>query len=143
MACPDSKIRTDPFELLCSGSVELAKDLRIFRKSTFVVLREDELSVDLDVENSTAAGDEFGNDVVVLLDPGRQTGGLRLVVSTRAVGNSDLHRGRTPSIGWRFRWRIELEFSSRPAFAQLETRTTDIALCEMAISENRDQPNFG
>jgi hypothetical protein len=91
MACPDSKIRTDPFELLCSGSVELREDLRIFRKSTFVVLREDELSVDLDVEDSTAAGDEFGNDVVVLLDPGRQTGGLRLVVSTRAVRNSDDH----------------------------------------------------
>jgi hypothetical protein len=28
---------------------------------------------------------------VVLLDPGRQTGGLRLVVSTRAVRNSDDH----------------------------------------------------
>ncbi len=55
------------------------------------MLGEDELPVQLDVEDSTAARDEFGRDVVFFLDLGRQTGGLRLVISTRAIRNSDVH----------------------------------------------------
>ena len=68
------------------------------------MFREDERAVPLHVEDSSGARDEFGRDAVLLLDPGRQTGSLRFVVSTCAVGNSDLHRGLTLSIGWGLRW---------------------------------------
>ena len=55
------------------------------------MLREDQLPIYLDVEYASLARDEFGNDVVTLLDLGRQTGGLGFVVSTRAIGDSDDH----------------------------------------------------
>jgi hypothetical protein len=60
------------------------------------VLREDEVAVDLDVEDPTPARDELGFDPVLGLDPARQTGGLGRVVSTRAVGDSDLHASSMP-----------------------------------------------
>jgi hypothetical protein len=62
------------------------------------MLGEDELSVHLDIENATPAGDQLRRDVVALLDPGRQTGSLRFVVSTRAVRDSDDHSGLQISI---------------------------------------------
>jgi len=52
---------------------------------------EDQLPIQFDVENSTAARDELGCDVVFFLDLGRQTGGLRLVISTRAIRDSNDH----------------------------------------------------
>jgi len=62
------------------------------------MLGEDELSIHLDIENATPAGNQLRSDVVALLDPGRQTGSLRFVVSTRAIGNSDDHSGLQISI---------------------------------------------
>jgi hypothetical protein len=62
------------------------------------MLGEDELSVHLDIENATPAWDQLRSDFVALLDPGRQTGSLRFVVSTRAIRNSDVHSGLQISI---------------------------------------------
>jgi hypothetical protein len=62
------------------------------------MLGKDELSVHLDIENATPAGDQLRRDVVALLDPGRQTGSLRFVVSTRAIRDSDDHSGLQISI---------------------------------------------
>jgi hypothetical protein len=93
-----SKTWIDRIESLRSGSAELTQDFRIFREAAFVLFREDEFSIKFDIENPTAAGNEFGRDVVLLLDLGRQTGGLRFVVSTRAICNSDDHSSLPLSI---------------------------------------------
>ncbi len=61
----------------------------MFRESAGLELRVDERSVDVDVEDASAAGDQLGLDAELLLDLCRQTGGFWLVVSGRAV--FDLH----------------------------------------------------
>jgi hypothetical protein len=48
-------------------------------------LREDRLAVEGDLEVTPAAVDQPGTDAEPLLDPGRQTGGARAVVSNHAV----------------------------------------------------------
>jgi hypothetical protein len=82
------------------------EDLGVLREPPCIVLREDLPAVDDDVEDAAAPLDELGRDARLLLDRGRQTGGLRLVVSLHAVGDRDLHRlplasgatsGRCPS----------------------------------------------
>jgi hypothetical protein len=55
------------------------------------VLAVDLLAVDGDVEDPAAPFDQLGFDVVLLLDSGRQTGGLWQVVSGAAVLDRDLH----------------------------------------------------
>jgi hypothetical protein len=77
------------------------------------VFREDELAVQLDIENPAGTADELSRDAVLLLDLGCQTGSPRLVVSTLAVGNSDLH-ARLPD------GESTLEFSSRRRETQPE-----------------------
>ena len=60
------------------------------------MFRVDELAVDGDVEYARAATDELGLDAEGVLDPGRQTGGLRQEVSSAAVGDLDTHTVRIP-----------------------------------------------
>jgi len=59
----------------------------------FGALGEDELAVGDDVELTAGARDDVGVDAERLLDRGRQTGGLRQVVSNLAVADRHLHDG--------------------------------------------------
>lgn len=61
------------------------------------MLAEEHFSVSVDVENAPTTGDQFGFDIVIVFDGGRQTGGPWQVVSLRAVGDRDLH-SLTPRI---------------------------------------------
>jgi hypothetical protein len=70
---------------------ELREDLLRVWEAPGLVLGEDPLPVDLDVEDPVVSLDEDGLDAGLLLDPGRQTGGLREVVSANAVGDRDPH----------------------------------------------------
>ena len=76
-------------------------DLLLIRERTCLQLRIDELAVELDLEASSV-GRNQRESVEALLevveDLGRQTDGLRLIVSSRAVGQGDLHEAlREPS----------------------------------------------
>ena len=50
------------------------------------------LPIDLHVEDAARSLDQLGLDAEALLDRGRQTGGLRCIVSRDTVGDADLHR---------------------------------------------------
>jgi hypothetical protein len=63
----------------------------VLREAARLVFGVDQLSVHLDVEDAVVALDELGLDTNLLLDLGRQTGGLREVVSTVAVLDRDTH----------------------------------------------------
>ena len=54
-------------------------------ESVGVELAVNQFAVDMHIEDSAFAGDEFGVDVFRIFDCGRQTGGLWLVVSLHAV----------------------------------------------------------
>jgi hypothetical protein len=56
-----------------------------------LVLAVNELAIGLYVEDSAATLDELDLGVMVLLDRGRQTGGLRFVVSFATVLDADFH----------------------------------------------------
>ncbi len=75
------------------GSAELCEDLVGIGESSGFVLRVDERAVHGHVEDAVIALDEFRFDASLLLDSGRQPGGLRKVVSTHTVGDGDLHCG--------------------------------------------------
>ena len=77
---------------------ERADDLARFRKPLLGVLGEDQLAVDDHVEDPVGALDELGLDAERLLEFGRQTGGPRQVLSTRAVGDRDCHRSDVSSL---------------------------------------------
>ena len=52
------------------------QDLVVRRKASDLVLREDVPAVDVDVEDAVVTLDEFGFDVELVTNRGRQTGGL-------------------------------------------------------------------
>ena len=56
-----------------------------------LALREHELAVDDDIEHTTASLDEYRLEGQLASESGRQTGGLREVVSLHAVGDFDRH----------------------------------------------------
>ena len=70
---------------------ELVGDLESLWKTTGLPLREDELPVDLDVELPRLAHDQLSVDPDDVVDGGRETRSLRLVVSGVAVADDDLH----------------------------------------------------
>ena len=70
---------------------ELREDLFVLRKTARLVLRVDELAVHDDVEDALASGKQLGLVVEIASDRGRQTGGLREVVSSDAIGDGDVH----------------------------------------------------
>ena len=79
---------------------EQPEDFLVFGKAAALVFGEDEFTVGDDIENAVVAADEFGFDLQFLLQGGRQTGGLRQVVSTAAVFDRDLHILPTTLPGW-------------------------------------------
>jgi hypothetical protein len=68
------------------------EDLILLREAPFGMLREEELAVDDDVEDPIVSLKERGLYARVLVNSGRQTGGLGEVVSAYAIGDLDLHR---------------------------------------------------
>jgi hypothetical protein len=62
-----------------------------------LVLGIDQLPIRFDVEDSVGTLDELWIDAELFFDPGRQTGGLREVVSGDAVGDGHAH-GRNSSV---------------------------------------------
>jgi hypothetical protein len=71
--------------------VDRLDDLVVLGEATFIVSREDDRAIDLDVEDAAAALDENGLDAGPSLQLGRQTGGPWKVVSDAAVRDRDLH----------------------------------------------------
>ena len=61
------------------------------REAILLVFAEDARIIDDDVEDAVAAPHQLGREAELFLDRGRQTGGLRQVVSTPAVVDGDLH----------------------------------------------------
>ena len=55
------------------------------------MLREDDVAIDGDVEHASVAGNDLGLEAELPRNHGRQTGSLRAVVSTDAIGNGDSH----------------------------------------------------
>ena len=80
----------------------------MLREAAGLVLRVDLATVDLHVEDAAVALDELhfnaGTGAQTFLDGGRQTGGLREIISAHAVLDGDVHRipladGLTESCG--------------------------------------------
>jgi hypothetical protein len=68
----------------------LAKKLKNFvvpGEATDLVLREDELSIHDNIKDAVGALDQLRLDAELIGDSGRQTGGLRKIVSGYAIGN--------------------------------------------------------
>jgi hypothetical protein len=78
---------------------ERPDDFAGIREAAGVALRVDECAIGNDVEDPAAALDEFRFDTELPGNFGRQTGGLRQVVSDCAVGDGDAH-GVSPSAQW-------------------------------------------
>ncbi len=78
---------------LQSGSLpaERLEDLFGLGKPSQFLLGEDQRPVGDDLEGAVTAFDQFDADTEFLIDAGRQTGGLRPIVSFHAKGNRDLH----------------------------------------------------
>ena len=74
-----------------------AADFAVFRKSPNAIFREDHVAVQDDIVNTVSTRNEFRVRAKFRLNLDRQTGGPREVVSTRAVGNRDLHNALFPS----------------------------------------------
>ena len=62
----------------------------LWKPSQFL-LTEDQFAFDTHLENSSTALDEASGRSILLVNFGRQTGGLRRVVSLHAVFDADLH----------------------------------------------------
>jgi hypothetical protein len=63
----------------------------VLGKAALLVFAEDHLAAGDDVEDSPGCFDEPGLDADFLFDFGRQTGGLRQIVSLSAIGDRDFH----------------------------------------------------
>ena len=70
---------------------ELGQDFAVFRKAHCLVFTVNQLTVNHDIKHSPFTLDEINGDAFFLLNGGRQTGGLRCIVSQNAVGNRHLH----------------------------------------------------
>ena len=75
-----------------------AHDVHVVREALAAGPAVDHFPIDADLVDPLLALDKFSVDAELLLDGGRQTGGLREVVSLHAIGDSDLH-GRAPAFG--------------------------------------------
>jgi len=77
-----------------------AEDLVVLREAVaLLLLREDQRPVDDDVELTRLARLELCVDAGGLLDRGRETRGLRFVVSDEAVEDRDLHGAQNMGAG--------------------------------------------
>jgi hypothetical protein len=73
------------------GLADAPHDLAFLRKARERFLREDQGAVRLHFEHAATRRDQLAVDSEDLLQLGRQTGGARLVVSSRAVFDRDPH----------------------------------------------------
>jgi hypothetical protein len=75
-------------------------DLALGGKASCLLLREDELAVQLDVEDAAAALDQRGAGPEPLLQLVRQTGGAGQIVSSHAILDGDVfgHRRLLPCL---------------------------------------------
>jgi hypothetical protein len=73
----------------CPGG-DRSLDLASGGKAAYLLLREDELAVQLDVEDAAASLDQLGPRAQLLLQLVRQTGGAGQVVSSYAVLDGDV-----------------------------------------------------
>ena len=55
------------------------------------MLRENEVAVDDDIEDASATDDQIRGRAEIRFELGRQTDGFRLVVSSAAISDRDLH----------------------------------------------------
>ena len=69
-----------------------ADDVHVVREALAAAPAVDHPPVHGDLVDPPLALDEFSVNAELFLDGGRQTGGLREVVSLDAIGDSDLHR---------------------------------------------------
>ena len=95
----------------------------MLREPAGLVLRVDLVTVDRHVEDAAIALDEFHVDAEAvaqpILDGGRQTGGLREIVSAHAVLNGDMHRILVAR-GDSRQWSAGVAIRRGPDFDQLE-----------------------
>ena len=77
---------------------KLREDLVVLREAVLLLLGEDQLPVHDDVELARLARFDLGVDACRLLDRGRETRGLRLVVSDDAVADGDGHAANNTGI---------------------------------------------
>jgi hypothetical protein len=67
-------------------------DLGSIRKAAFAVLGKNQNTVGGNIEDAAAAFEKFGLYSELLGNIGRQTGGARQIISTRAVFDRDMHQ---------------------------------------------------
>jgi len=72
-------------------SAEKLKNFFVPGEATDLMLGKDEFSVHDNIKDAVGALDQLRLDAELLGDSGRQTGGLRKIVSGYAVGNRDSH----------------------------------------------------
>lgn len=94
--------------------IQHREDLRVLRKPIQLFFAEDEVSIHTHLEYSASTLDEPGGDSVLLFYFGRQTGGLRCVVSLHTVFDTDIHDLASPILrvgshgaSWSFMVRIQ------------------------------------
>ena len=74
-----------------SQPAERFEDLVGLGKPSQFLLGEDQRPVGDDLERAVTAFNQFDGDTECLVNAGRQTGGLRSIVSFHAICNRDLH----------------------------------------------------
>jgi len=70
-------------------------DLSGFGETSQLPFREDDFTIDLDLEDTVATPDQPGICTEFVFQLGRQPGGTWLVVSNNAVFNADIHHNST------------------------------------------------
>jgi hypothetical protein len=68
-------------------------DFRSVRESVFVVLGKNQNTISSNIEDAAATLDEVGLHSEFLKNFGRQTGGVRQIISTYAIFDRDMHHG--------------------------------------------------
>jgi hypothetical protein len=67
--------RSCPFRSRSVARAQRVDDLLGLGEPARLVLRVDQVTIDDDVEDAVVAADQFGVDLEIVLQPGRQTGG--------------------------------------------------------------------
>ena len=85
------------------------------REAAGLTLAVDAMTVELDIEDATSAGNQRRVEAEFLLDRGRQTGGLWFVVSLHAEGDAKFHES--------FRWKMATMIRDRSCVAVVQATT--------------------
>jgi hypothetical protein len=79
------------YEASAAKRGHLVENLALGREAALLFLREDDLAVDRDDEDTSAAADDFAVDPEFPFDLSRQTGGSWEIVSNAAIVDSNMH----------------------------------------------------